>query len=134
MSTRYTLDNFDPNQMVGIWATVTIDRGGRGFQFKTYAKRQGALNKLANNPDCALYEWDAVDGRWREVTRHKTLADLPHGSDTRCEQCDGPIKDPNSNSWDNHGKFEYRRSGGKILEPPTMMWLCQACRRAGHGY
>jgi hypothetical protein len=129
---KFTLDNFDPNKIPGLWATVVIDHGGTGFRFKTYTKRMGALNKVRHNANSALFEWDVQSHMWVERARHPSRLD-PAGDPTRdCEKCFGPIQQ--SGNTNEYGRYEWDRWKNKIVDPPRLLWVCTRCYAHMNGF
>lgn len=131
---RERLLAFDPNKPnTSPWATYVV---GRRPEFKMHASRSSALGSMAMSGNlCALYEF--VDGAWvtvgmkdREGTRctcnmclRSTIKHMPHGHYTWNSR---RIDAAGTDMYD-VGKYDWKRSASKIVNPLQLLYLCQSC-------
>lgn len=139
------LDDFDPNVSSDPWATYAPGRWNGGM-FKAHKSRANALNAMANHKHgCILYEY--VNGLWVERARF----DAPPFRKDKCDSCGlttmrpakryvsgkGYQPDPSA-PYVNEANLALERRGGRggrLVEPPNVLTLCDACWDGmGYGY
>lgn len=121
MSDQPTISEFDPNNpahLQGVWMIYT--GSWRGIHFTS--KRPTALNRVSGAGSAKLYEY-VHDVGW--VLR--VFKGDPNRPDS-CDLCGGTVKNSGPASYYNPtwGYF-WKRSNGKIVSPPEMLYVCATC-------
>jgi hypothetical protein len=124
-----SLNEFDPNANGPLYASYSPQRHPA---WKTHSSRQQLLAVMYGWRYMAFYTQE--NGKWKLLAR-KAIEDHNH----TCSWCHGTTLSTHSSSWNaplvspdvyDDGLFVWRKSQGKVVDPPVLDYLCQACYRA----
>lgn len=127
-------EDFDPNDVHDespVWAVYDEQR------FRTYGNRAAALNAFMHAYKAKLYQM--VDGRWIEravkPVSHQSFKEHP------CDLCGQQPQEaiyeynrqrgrvPTGETRYAHGHWVWEKIGGKIPDPPKLLFICYSCKR-----
>lgn len=127
-------EDFDPNEpdkSEVLWAVYD------GHRFRTFAQRGHAISSFNASGIGKLYEFE--DGLWRErvvklppISRPE-ICSFCHASTMRYRQrydrTLGKSVDDKTGPKYNHGKYEWVRYHGKLVDPLELVYCCDDCAR-----
>jgi hypothetical protein len=144
---KQMMDTFDPNdvKLLDVWCTVIPSewRGKRRDIVSLHRNRRAALSRFGGYDQIMLFHhtangWELAARKCRADHRGRcTVCDastIVHESQMKPHDRPLPPRVPpfdDANKFFDTGKFALMRVRNKITDPIQVLYLCEACRKAG---